>query len=119
MLGLAVVGTLVLVVGRQRGGDERRRAGDWVGILEIVLGVALLGLAVRQWRGRPKAGETAPLPKWMQSLDRFTPARSLAIGAALAAINPKNLLLTVAAAAAIAQTGARTGRRPPRSRSSS
>ena len=46
------------------------------------------------------------LPGWMKTIDTFTPARSTAMGVALSAINPKNLLLTVGAAAAIAQTGA-------------
>jgi threonine/homoserine/homoserine lactone efflux protein len=45
----------------------------------------------------------------MRSIDRFTPGRAVAMGLALSAINPKNLLLTVGAAAAIAQTGASTG----------
>ena len=45
----------------------------------------------------------------MQSIDHFTPPRSLAIGAALSGVNPKNLLLTVGAAAAVAQAGLTTG----------
>jgi threonine/homoserine/homoserine lactone efflux protein len=109
ILGLAVVGTLVLVAAGSAGATSGGGPANWVGIVELVLGVALLGLAVRQWRGRPKEGETPALPTWMRSLDGFTPTRSLAIAAALAGINPKNLLLTVAAAAAIAQTGASTG----------
>jgi hypothetical protein len=71
--------------------------------------VLLALVAVQQWRGRPRAGEVAAMPKWMQAIDRFTPARSMGIAAALAGINPKNLLLTVGAGAAIAQTGADTG----------
>jgi hypothetical protein len=35
----------------------------------------------------------------------FTPGKSLGAGALLASVNPKNLLLAVGAAAAIAQTG--------------
>ncbi len=42
----------------------------------------------------------------MQAIDGFTPGRSVAMGVALSAINPKNLILTLGAAAAIAQTGA-------------
>ncbi len=45
----------------------------------------------------------------MQTIDQFTPQRALAMGVALSAINPKNLLLTVGAAAAIAQTGIDAG----------
>jgi threonine/homoserine/homoserine lactone efflux protein len=107
--GLAIVGTIVLVVAGGADATENDQPADWVGVLEIVLGVLLALVAVRQWRGRPRGGEEAALPKWMRAIDRFTPARSSAIAIALSAINPKNLLLTVGAAAAIAQTGASTG----------
>ena len=45
------------------------------------------------------------MPKWMRALDGFTPARSLGIGAALSGVNPKNLMLDIAAATTIAQAG--------------
>jgi threonine/homoserine/homoserine lactone efflux protein len=73
-----------------------------------VLGALLVLVALRQWRGRPRGGEEAAMPKWMQAIDHFTPGRSLAIAAALSGINPKNLLLTLGAGAAIASTGADT-----------
>ena len=41
----------------------------------------------------------------MATIDTFTPGRSFVIGAALSGINPKNLALTAAAAASIAQAG--------------
>ena len=44
----------------------------------------------------------------MRTIDTFKPPRALAIAVALAGINPKNLLLTVGAATAIAQTGVDT-----------
>ena len=75
-------------------------------IVKIVLGVLLLLLAAKQWRGRPR-GETQPeLPGWMKSIDTFTPAKSAGMAVVLSAVNPKNLILVVGAAAAIAQTGA-------------
>jgi hypothetical protein len=81
----------------------------WVNVLKLALGVLLLVVALRQWRGRPKEGERPKTPKWMATVDSFTAARSAALAVALAAINPKNLILVVGAAAAIAQTGASTG----------
>ena len=45
------------------------------------------------------------MPKWMGAIEDFKPPASLGAGAALAAANPKNLLLAVGGAAAIAQTG--------------
>ena len=41
----------------------------------------------------------------MGAIDSFTPVKSLGAGALLSGANPKNLLIAVAAAAAIAQTG--------------
>jgi threonine/homoserine/homoserine lactone efflux protein len=109
IVGLAVVGTIVLVVAGGADASENDEPADWVGWLKIVLGLLLALVAVRQWRGRPRAGEEAAMPKWMRAIDRFTPGRSMAIAVALSAINPKNLLLTVGAATAIAQTGVSTG----------
>ncbi|HWM08699.1 MAG TPA: GAP family protein [Solirubrobacteraceae bacterium] len=109
VIGLAVVGTIVLVAAGGAGANEDAEPATWVDVLKLVLGVLLALVAVRQWRGRPRAGEAAKLPKWMRTIDTFTPGRSFGIAVALSGINPKNLLLTVGAAAAIAQTGAETG----------
>lgn len=109
VLGLGIVGALVLLVA---GGLDARSSGGpatWVAVVELVLGIGLLGLAVREWRTRPGPGEDGELPSWMRRLDHFTPTRSTAIAAALSGVNPKNLLLTVGAAAAIAQTGTSSG----------
>jgi hypothetical protein len=41
----------------------------------------------------------------MAALDTFGPGKSLGLGAALSGVNPKNLILTIGAAASIAQAG--------------
>ena len=76
--------------------------------MSLLLGVALIALAGLQWRRRPRGGSTA-LPGWMASIDRFGPVKSAGLGLVLSAANPKNLLITVGAATAIAQTGISTG----------
>src|ERR1700742_4881460 len=76
LLGLAVVGTVVLLA--SSGGDAADSDGapaTWVSWLKIVLALLLLAVAVKQWRGRPKAGEEAELPGWMRTIDTFTPTR--------------------------------------------
>ena len=45
------------------------------------------------------------LPAWMAAVEGTGPGRAAGLGLALAAGNPKNLALTVAAAASVAQTG--------------
>jgi threonine/homoserine/homoserine lactone efflux protein len=67
------------------------------GVIKIILGVLLLLLAVRQFRGRPQHGEEAAMPKWMGAIDSMTPGRGLVLGFALAAVNPKNLLMSMGA----------------------
>jgi threonine/homoserine/homoserine lactone efflux protein len=108
IVGIAVLGTVVLLVASGASASKQGSPASWVSILKIVLGVLLLLLAARQWRGRPRGRGEPQLPSWMKAVDRFTAVRSLAMGVALSAINPKNLLLVVGAAAAIAQTGADT-----------
>jgi hypothetical protein len=105
LLGLGVVGAVVLALAGPGGASEEGQPATWVSWLKVVLGVLLLLVAVRQFRGRPHQGEAAPLPKWMGSIDRFRAGQALGGGAVLAGANPKNLLLAVGGAAAIAQTG--------------
>jgi hypothetical protein len=107
--GLAIVGTVVLLVSSGAEASEGGGPADWVNVLKIVLGVLLLVVAVRQWRGRPRPGEDASMPGWMQAIDTFRPAKAAGLAVLLSAVNPKNLLLIVAAATAIAQTGAGGG----------
>jgi len=105
LVGLGVVGAVVLALAGPGDASEQGQPAAWVSWLKLLLGVLLLLVAVRQFRGRPHEGEEAPLPKWMGAIDRFRPAAALGSGAALAGANPKNLLLAVGGAAAIAQTG--------------
>ena len=103
--GLAVVGAIVLsALGGAGAGDDGSPA-SWVSVLKVVLGALLLLTAVRQWRGRARDPSQVETPKWMEAVDTFTPAKAAGAGALLSAANPKNALLAVAGAAAIAGTG--------------
>lgn len=107
--GLAVLGTIVLLAAGGAGASDGDQPADWANLLKLALGAALLLAALKQWRGRPREGETAKLPSWMRSVDHFTAGRAAGLGIALSAVNPKNLVLVIAAAAAIAQTGTSAG----------
>lgn len=72
-----------------------------VGVIELILGALLLLLAVRPWRGRPKAGVEPALPKWMGAIDSMTFWRGLGHGFLLAAVNPKNLMMAISAGLSI------------------
>ena len=105
LIGLGVVGALVLALAGPGGASEHGQPAVWVSWLKVVLGLGLLLVAARQFRGRPHEGEEATLPRSMGAIDRFTPGKALGGGAVLASANPKNLLLAVGAATAIAETG--------------
>ena len=105
LIGLSLVGTVVLALAGPADAEESGQPATWVAWLEMALGGMLLLVAVRQFRGRPHEGEDPPLPKWMGALDRFKAGAALGAGAALAGANPKNLLLIVGGATAIAKTG--------------
>lgn len=92
-LGLAAVSALVVAVGIEAGSGSTALGG----ILKVVVGVVLLWLAVRRWRGRPRDGEATGLPGWMTSIADAGTGRVLGLGLLLSAANPKNLGLTVAA----------------------
>ena len=105
LAGILVVGLIgVLLVNQASGSssDGYSTAGRWA---RAIVGAALLVLAVQQWRGRPRAADEPTQPKWMAALGGITPVRSAVLGVTFAAIKPKNLLLTLAAAGAISETG--------------
>jgi high affinity sulfate transporter 1 len=108
IVGLAAVGTIVLLISSGASASSDGAPATWVSILKIVLGVPLVLLAIKQWRGRPRGDAEPELPAWMKRIDTFTLVESAGMAVLLSAINPKNLLLTVGAAAAIVQTGSST-----------
>mgnify|MGYP003288403736 CR=1 FL=1 len=109
LLGLAVAGTVALIVSSGADASEGGDPATWVGVLKIALGLLLLLVAARTWRVRPRGGREGALPKWMETIDTFTASKALGFGALMSGVNPKNLVLTVGAAAAIAQTGIPAG----------
>ena len=104
ILGLAVVGVVGLTVANAAGASDNGAASDGANTTQIVLGAALIVLALRQWRKRPKAGEEPEMPKWMTAVDHFTPVKAAGMGVVLSAVNPKNLILALSATATIGAT---------------
>lgn len=102
VLGLLGVGLIVLALGL---GASDGAPSDTTGWIKLVLGVLFLGLGVRQWKSRPKKGEQATMPGWMSAIDTFTAPKAFGMAVVLAALNPKNLGLTIAAAATIGAAG--------------
>jgi threonine/homoserine/homoserine lactone efflux protein len=108
-VGLAAVGAIVLLLGGVADASSAGEPATWTDVLLLGLGLVLLALAVKQWRGRPRAGEETPAPGWMRTIDDFTTVKAGGAGFALSALNPKNVRLTAAAAAEIAEVGLPAG----------
>ena len=105
LVGLGIVGVIVLAVAGSAGASKSGSPATWVSWVKIALGALLLIVAARQLRRRPHGDEQPHMPKWMATIDNTTPPAALGLAAVLAGANPKNLLLAVGGAAAIAQTG--------------
>lgn len=103
LFGLAAVAVAVLALGVESSGD------DSGGPVKVVIGVAFLLLAVRQWRQRPPPGSEPELPGWMSAIDDLSAPKAFGIGVLLTGANPKNAGLMIAAAASISGTDLDTG----------
>jgi threonine/homoserine/homoserine lactone efflux protein len=104
LVGLAVVGAVGLTVASAAGASDHGAPSTTANLVQILLGSVLVIFAVRQWGKRPKPGAEAIMPKWMSAVDDFAPRKAATTGFVLSAVNPKNLILTLAAAMTIAAT---------------
>jgi hypothetical protein len=105
VLGLVVLGAIMLAIGGAGGASAHHHPATWVGALHLALGVLLVLFGSWEWRRRPRDPAQAQLPKWMAAIDRFTPLKTLGLGLALSAANPKNAPLTISAGASISSAG--------------
>jgi threonine/homoserine/homoserine lactone efflux protein len=103
--GLAIVAAIVLVFAGVADARDGGEPAIWADVLLLGLGVLALAAATKQWRGRSSGGEVTTAPRWMRAVDDFTISKAGGAGFALSALNPKNVLLTVAAGAEIAEVG--------------
>lgn len=106
--GIAIAsGVFTLLAGSlDSGSDDPSSTTSWI---RIGLGVLLLLLGIREWRSRPHEGEEPKMPHWMSAIDGFTPIKATGMGFLLSAVNPKNLMMCVAAGAAVGSAGLDSG----------
>ncbi len=105
LLGLSVVAIAVVAVTGAAGeaSSVGSNTSDSISWMKVGLGVVLLVMAKQQWQKRPAPGAEPELPRWMAKIDQLPPGEALGAGVLLSGLNPKNLILTLAAAASIAQ----------------
>jgi threonine/homoserine/homoserine lactone efflux protein len=70
-------------------------------VIRLVLGAALIVLAVTKLRSRPKGAAEPKTPGWMQALDSMPPAKALKTGFMVTVVNPKELIFAIAAGVVI------------------
>ncbi len=106
LLTTSITTLLAGVIPEPAGTDESQPV---IGAIQLLLGVLMVLLGVRQWRSRPANGEEAQLPAWMSKLDSMKVPAVAGLALALAAANPKNLLLAAAAGTVIGRGGMTVG----------
>jgi len=104
VVGTAVFTVIASTAGLSDSGGQST-TGSWI---RVVLGGALILLARRQWRGRPKGDEPAHLPKWLAAIDKVTYGKAIGLGFVLS-INPKNFVMLLAAGTTIGEGDLGTG----------
>lgn len=109
LVGCAAVTSLCVVVAGSLSPSGSDESGPVPAAAKIVLGLALLGLALRAWLSRPGAEDEPVLPGWMSAIDAFGAAKAGLLGCALAGANPKNFALAASAGLTIGGVGLSTG----------
>ena len=71
--GITLVTLLVFRLSDATGATDEASGPSLGDIVILLLGLGAIALGVRQWKGRPKPGEEAAMPTWMQAIDGFTP----------------------------------------------
>lgn len=89
--------------------DDSGASQPVIGVIRIALGALLLLLGMKQWRARPAPDAPAKLPAWMSKIDSIGVPAALGLAFALAAVNPKNLLVAAAAGTVIGRASLDVG----------
>ena len=101
VLGVGVVCVVGVAFGLAVSDDPAR----WTQWLRTLLGALLLVAAIRKWRQCVPSGQEPTPPKWMSGLQDSAPGKAAVLGFLLGGINPKNLMLTLGAAATLGASG--------------
>jgi hypothetical protein len=106
VVGIVVAVTVFTLLASVLPENDDDASNPTAGWIKIGLGVLLLLMAVKQWRGRPTGDHEPQLPGWMKAIDTMTAAKGAGLGFLLSAVNPKNLLMSAGAGVIIGGTAA-------------
>lgn len=109
ILGIALLSTVMALIYNASGSAADEGSSGGGGWFRLILGLLLVALAVRQWRARPTAADAPQLPHWMSAVTQFGVPKAAGLGFLLSSVNPKNLLMAVAAGTVIADGASGAG----------
>jgi hypothetical protein len=108
-LSLGTVTTVALLLSDGANASQDGAPADWAIAAQIALAALLVLAAAWQWNQRTDTGPEPELPGWMRKVDGLTTSKAAAMAVFLAVGKPKNLLLTIGAAIAVAELGVSAG----------
>lgn len=100
------IALLVATVGVSASPGEPDATQGWI---QVAVGALFLFLAFQQFQRRPKDGEEATVPSWMERIETMGPGAAFVMGLALGFLNPKNMGLVAAAGATVASADLDSG----------
>lgn len=83
--------------------DTTNSGSSLVELFYLVIGILLVILAIKEWFSRPKRGEIAKMPKWMEKIVTLSPVQAFGIGFLLVTFNTKNTVIDIATGVQIGQ----------------
>ena len=96
VIGATTILTLATLLAHSAPQDRPRHHETWVGVVEILIGVALIGVGIVALR-RPRTEDSAGgVPDWMGRIGSIRGRRAFGLGLALN-VRPKAILLVAAA----------------------
>jgi hypothetical protein len=108
VVGLGLLGTGLLLLAGATEASSGGSPTEGVSWVKLILGTALVVMAVSRFRRRVSRSAEPKEPPWMNRVDSFGWKQSLGLGFGLSALNPKNVFLMLAAVASIAGAGQTT-----------
>lgn len=106
VFGIGFVAVIAVVTPIFDAGDD---PSDVRGSIRLSIGVLLVVAAIGRWRRRPGPDEEPETPPLLRAIDGAGILGVLGIGFALAALNPKDMLLSAAGGVEIASADLSTG----------
>jgi Sap, sulfolipid-1-addressing protein len=103
VVGVTGAAIVLLAVSGSLSTNADGSASTSSGVIKVVLGLALMAMARRNFAKRPREGHEPELPRWLAGIDTLTPPKAAGLGVLLSAVNPKNLLLIAGAMVAVSQ----------------